>query len=247
MVKRLEIDALKIENALPMYEIIPSPGTENKDWSEIETKIESVKPFTKTIHIDVCDGKFAANTTFADPEPFKKFTKELPSGLRGQMVGDKGLVFEVHLMVEDPIKYLKPWVDAGFHRFIGQVEKMPDQEAFVAEAQLYGEVALAIDKQTPLDAIKVNLENLDALLVMTIQAGFSGQKFEEQLLQKVKDARAKHEYLPIEVDGGINDETIEIAVESGANRFVATSFLFGFGTPEEQYKLLEEKLGRLHV
>lgn len=230
-----------------MFEIIPSPGTENKDWSEIEKKIESVRSFAKTIHIDICDGKFAANTTFADPEPFKKFTKELPSGLRGQMVGEKGLVFEVHLMVEDPIKYLKAWADAGFHRFIGHIEKMPDQEEFVAQAQLLGEVGLALDKQTPLDAIKVNLEDLDALLVMDIQAGFSGQKFEEKLLDKVKEARAKHEYLSIEVDGGINDETIEIAAAAGANRFVATSFLFGAETPEEQYKLLQEKLKMLTI
>lgn len=228
-----------------MFEIIPSPGTENRDWLEIEKKIASVKPFAKTIHIDVCDGKFASNTTFADPEPFKKFTKELQSGLRGQMVGDRGLVFEVHLMVEDPIQYIKPWADAGFHRFIGQIEKMSDQEAFVAEAQLYGEVSLAIDKQTPFDAIKVNLEDLDALLVMTIQAGFSGQKFEEALLIKVKEARAKNEYLPIEVDGGINDETIEIAAAAGANRFVATSFLFGLETPETQFTLLQEKLHNL--
>lgn len=230
-----------------MYEIIPSPGTEDKEWTALEKKIDLVKPFVKTIHIDVIDGKFANNTTFADPEPFKKFTKELPSGLRGQMVGESGLVFEVHLMVEDPIQYLKPWSDAGFHRFIGQIEKMPNQEEFVAQAQLLGEVALAIDKQTPLDAIKVNLENLDALLVMTIQAGFSGQKFEEALLEKVKEARAKNEYLPIEVDGGINDETIQIAATAGANRFVATSFIYGFDTPDAQYKMLEEKLKELTV
>ncbi|MBA3724760.1 MAG: ribulose-phosphate 3-epimerase [Candidatus Levybacteria bacterium] len=228
-----------------MYEIIPSPGTEEKVWSEIEKKIISVKPFVKTIHVDVCDGKFAPNATFADPTLFKKFTKELPSGMRGQMVGDSGLVFEVHLMVEDPVQHLKPWADAGFHRFIGHIEKMPDQVAFVAQAQLLGEVALAIDKQTPLDAIKVNLESLDALLVMDIQAGFSGQRFEEQLLEKVKSARAMNEYLPIEVDGGINDETIAIAASAGANRFVVTSFLFNLDTPESQYKLLQEKLQNL--
>lgn len=230
-----------------MYEIIPSPGTEDKEWALIEKKIASVNPFVKTIHIDVCDGKFAANTTFVTPEPFKELTKAFSSGLRGQMVGEKGLVFEVHLMVEDPIRYLEPWAAAGFHRFIGQIEKMPDQEEFVAQAQLHGEVALAIDKQTPLDAIKVNLEDLDALLVMTIQAGFSGQKFEEQLLEKVKQARSKNEYLPIEVDGGINDETIQIAASAGANRFVATSFLFGLNTPETQYKLLQQKLQELSV
>src|SRR6266571_2872108 len=147
-----------------MLEIIPSPGTENKEWQEIEKKIELVKPFVKTIHIDVCDGKFASNTTFADPTPFETYTKTLPSGQRGQFVGQKGLVFEVHLMVEDPIKHLKKWADAGFHRFIGHIEKMPSQEEFVAEAQLYGEVALAIDKNTSVDEIKVSLSDLDALL-----------------------------------------------------------------------------------
>ncbi|HVA96792.1 MAG TPA: hypothetical protein VND99_04005 [Candidatus Acidoferrales bacterium] len=228
-----------------MFEIIPSPGTENKDFSEIEKKIELVKPFVKTIHIDVCDGKFAGNTTYADPVPFEKYTKVLPSGERGQLIGEKGLVFEVHLMVEDPIKHLKAWADAGFHRFIGHIEKMPDQEAFVAQAQLYGEVALALDKQSSVDAIKVPFADLDALLVMTIQAGFSGQSFEEALLEKVKKVREGNPDLPIEVDGGINDETIAIAAETGANRFVATSFLFSLETPEQQYKLLEQKLQEL--
>ncbi len=230
-----------------MYEIIPSPGTENKDFSEIEKKIELVKPFVKTIHIDVIDGKFANNTTFADPAPFVKYTKILPSGKRGQLIGEEGLVFEVHSMVEDPIKHIKTWANAGFQRFIGHIEKMPSQEAFVAEAQLYGEVALAIDKQTPVDAIKVPFADLDALLVMTIQAGFSGQTFEEALLEKVKKIRVGNPDLPIEVDGGLNDETIAVAAESGANRFVATSFLFNLQTPEAQYQLLEQKLQELSL
>ena len=231
-----------------MYEIVPSPGTENKDFSEIEKKIETVKPFVKTIHIDVIDGKYANNTTFSDPTPFMKYTKELPSGLRGQEVNDAGLVFEVHLMVEDPLSHIKKWADAGFQRFIGQIEKMPDQEAFVAEAQLYGEVVLALDKQSSVDALKVSLDDLDAVLVMTIQAGFSGQQFEEQLLEKVKKIREMNEYLAIEVDGGTNDETIQLAAAAGANRFVATSFLFNqTETPEEQLKLLEKKLHELTI
>jgi ribulose-phosphate 3-epimerase len=225
-----------------MYEIICSPGTENKNWQDFEKKIESVKPFMKTIHVDVCDGIFANNITYADPEPFRQYTKILPSGQRGQELGEKGLIFEVHLMVEDPIQHIKPWADAGFHRFIGQIEKMPNQAEFVAEAQLFGEVALALDKQSPVEALHVPFSDLDAILVMTIQAGFSGQKFEETLLEKVKKIRARNEYLPIEVDGGINDETIEAAAAAGANRFVATSFLFNLDTPEAQYKLLEQKL-----
>ena len=102
------------------------------------------------------------------------------------------------------------------------------------------------DRQSTLDAIKVPLDDLDAVLVMTIQAGFSGQTFEESLLQKVKTLREKNEFLPIEVDGGINDETIALAAAAGANRFVATSYLFNqTETPEEQFKLLEKKLQEL--
>ena len=228
-----------------MFEIIPSPGTENKDFSEIEKKIELVKPFVKTIHIDVCDGKFANNTTFADPDAFTEYIRQMATERSGWVTEDKGILFEVHLMVEEPITYIKKWAAAGFTRFIGHIEKMSSQEEFVAEAQLYGEVALALDKQSQVDAIKVSLNDLDALLVMTIQAGFSGQSFEEALLEKVKKVRLQMPDLPIEVDGGINDETIQVAAAAGANRYVATSFLFGLETPEKQYKLLEQKLQEL--
>ncbi len=225
-----------------MLEIIPAPGTENKNWQEIEKKIELAKPFARTIHIDVTDGIYVAGNTHTDPAPFKKYTKELSAGERGQMVGDSGLLFEVHLMVDNPIKYLKPFSDAGFQRFIAHIEKMPDQEEFLAEAQLLGEVGFALDKQTPPDAIKVPLDDLDSLLVMTIQAGYSGQKFIEPLLEKVKNIRAQNEYIPIEVDGGINDETITVAAAAGASRFVVTSALFGAEPFEKQFALLTEKL-----
>jgi ribulose-phosphate 3-epimerase len=226
-----------------MYDIIPSPGTENKTFEEIEKKIALVRAFAQTIHIDICDGKFATNTTFSDPEPFKNFTKQLPEDEGGWETGEKGLFFEVHLMVEDPIKEIKKWADAGFRRFIGQIEKMPSQEEFVAEAQLYGEVGLAVDGSTPLDAVKVNYDDLDVVLFYTGEkAGFSGGTLKEDRLEKVKALRKIEEYLQIEVDGGINDETIAIAYEAGVTRFVTTGFLFGLNSPEEQYKLLEQKL-----
>ncbi len=229
-----------------MFEIIPSPGTDNKEFEEIEKKISQVRPFVRTIHIDVCDGKFAPNTTFSDPEPFKKLTKDLPEDEAGWSTGEKGLYFEVHLMVEDPIQHLKKWADAGFRRFIGQIEKMPSQEEFVAEAQMFGEVGLAIDGPTPLDTVKISYEDVDVMLFYTgDKAGFSGKSFQEDRLDKVKALREINEYLPIEVDGGINDETIEIAAAAGVTRFVTTGFLFGLNSPEEQYKLLEQKLNEL--
>jgi len=229
-----------------MYEIIPSPGTENKEFSEIEKKIRAVQSVAKTIHIDVCDGKFAPNTTFADPEPFKKFTTKLPGDEGGWETGEKGLFFEIHLMVEDPIAHIKKWADAGFRRFIGQVEKMPSQEEFIAEAQMYGEAGLAVDGPTPLDAVTVPYDDLDVVLFYTAdKAGFSGAKFQEDRLEKVKELRKLEEYLAIEVDGGINDETIAIAAEAGVTRFVSTGFLYSLETPEKQFKLLEQKLQEL--
>ncbi len=210
-----------------MHEIIPSPGTFIKDAKEWEEKIELVRPFAKTIHVDIVDGIFAPNTTIAEPEWFTKFSKDF--------------ILEVHLMTDEPVNHLKKWADAGFQRFIGQIEKMSDQAEFVAQAQLLGEAVLALDKQSPVDAITVSVEDLDGLLVMAIQAGLSGQKFEEPLLEKVKQLRAKTQ-LPIEVDGGINDQTIEIAAAAGVNRFVVTSFLYNMGTPEKQLQILQERL-----
>ena len=206
------------------YRIIP--GILEKDWPSIERKIQQVLPFAKAIHIDLIDGKFAPNTTFLDPAPFKKYTNDIP--------------FELHLMVDEPINYLDSWADAGFRRFIGHIEKMSDQVEFVAKAQLLGEVGLGVDQDSQLDRVEVPFSDLDVLLFMTIKAGFSGQEFVEKNLDKIKTAREKS-FIPIEADGGINDQTILRVKESGADRFVATSFIFK-ETPQEQYTILHDKI-----
>lgn len=162
---------------------------------------------------------------FFDPSPFVKYSKDF--------------LFEVHMMVEDPIKYLKPFADAGFNRFIGHVEKMPDQTEFVAQAQLLGEVALGIDAETPVEAIKVSFDDLDSILVMTVKAGFSGQSFMKDNLEKVKKL-AGLTTIPIEIDGGVDAATVKLGCTAGVRRFVATSFLFGGESAQQQYQLLKE-------
>ncbi len=209
-----------------MYEIIP--GILEKEWSEIERKINLVKPFAKTVHIDVIDGKFAPNATFLDPKRSQKYTRDL--------------FFEVHLMVEDPIQYLKPFADAGFKRFLGHIEKMSDQAEFVAQGQLFGEVGLAIDGPTDLSAIKIPYEDLDCVLIMTIKAGESGQEFNSEYLKKVEILRSAQHYMNIEIDGGINDQTIIEAKNAGATRFISTSFIFSGQDPQGQYDLLRSKV-----
>ncbi len=201
-----------------MHEVLP--GINEQDWSEIERKIESVKSFAKKIHIDAIDGIFAPRKTFLDPTPFKKYTQDM--------------LFEVHLMVEEPESYLEAWSKAGFRRFIGHIEKMSDQASFVARAENVGKVGLAIDGKTSLDQIKVNYQDLDTVLIMTINAGFSGQEFIPKHLEKVKEL-SEQDLFPIEIDGGINAQTIKQGLQAGASRFVSTSFLFGGENPEARY------------
>lgn len=199
------------------------PGILEDSWEEIEKKIEIVKTFTNKIHIDLIDGKFAPHTTFMDPAPFKKYSKEIE--------------FELHMMVEEPINYLKSWADAGFVRFIGQIEKMSDQAEFVAKGELLGEVGLAIDSLTSVDRIEVPIDDLDIILFMTVKAGESGQEFAEENLKKIENI--KNTFIPIEVDGGINSDTIIKAKNAGASRFVVTSFIFE-GNPKENYEKLQK-------
>lgn len=210
------------------YEIIP--GILEQEWEKIEKKILQVKPFAKTLHVDIIDGIFAPNTTFLDPEPFKKYSQEF--------------LLELHMMVEEPIDYLDRFAAAGFRRFLGHIEMMSDQAAFVTKAGEYGEVGLALDGPTAVESITVPLIDLDCMLCYTSdKVGFSGPPFMESRLEKVSSIRAQTgDIFPLEVDGGVTDETIIIAKNAGATRFVSTSFLFNRGDILTQYQLLNSAL-----
>lgn len=208
-----------------VHEVIPSPGTEDKDWNAIEKKLDSLKGIAKTIHIDILDGKFANNTTLMDPAPYKKFEKDF--------------TMEVHLMVDNPIQYLKPFAEAGFKRFIGHIEKMPDINEFIAEGQLLGEVGLGFDVGTGLEILdQINIDDIGCVTIMTVKAGFSGQQFMESQLEQVKKLHARS-LIPIEVDGGVKDTNILFAKHAGAVRFVATSAIWSAEHPITAFKKLQ--------
>lgn len=209
------------------------PGILEKDWTEIEKKINIIRTFSDRIHVDFVDGKLFPNLTFLDPAPFAKYAGEL--------------YLEAHLMVEEPINYLERFSIAGFKKFIGHIEKMSSQEEFVAKGELLGEVGLALDLPTPIESIKIPLDDLDFVLLMTIHAGFSGQEFVQSSLAKIKDLRSKtlqqvQGKLPIEVDGGINDQTLVVCKEAGANIFVSTSYISSSEKPSDQYEKLQKIL-----
>lgn len=214
----------RIRNPLHL-EIVPSPGTQIQDWETMREKLQLIKPFVESVHLDFLDGKFVDNVDFMDPAPFAEFSKDI--------------ILEAHFMTDNPIQYLKPFADAGFRRFVGQVEKMPDIEEFVAQGQLLGEVGLAIDGPTSLESLTIPLDDLDVVLFYTGErAGFSGASMLPDRLEKVKALRAKDPFIAIEIDGGVNDINIVMAKEAGVTRFVSTGFIFN-GKPGENYKKLK--------
>ncbi len=198
------------------------PAILETSWEEIEKKLLICKEFAKEIHIDFIDGKFSPNLSFLETEPFKKYSEQF--------------LLEAHLMVEEPISYLDKLSGSGFKRFIGHIEKMSDQVEFVSKAQELGWVGLALDLSTDLSEIKVSLEDLDRILLMSVKAGESGQVFDQSALEKIKELRAKS-LIDIEVDGGIDLNTLKLASQAGANSFCVNSFLFK-DHPKTQYDLL---------
>ncbi len=199
------------------------PAILEKNWEEIEKKLVICREFAKSVHIDFIDGKFVNNTTFLEFEPFKKYSDYF--------------FLEAHLMVEEPVNYLESLSNAGFKRFLGHVEKMEDQVEFVAKGEQLGAVGLSLDLSTPVSSIKVSLDDLDQILLMSVPAGKSGQQFDNRVLSKIKELNDRG-FTNIEMDGGINDKTLPLAKKAGASMFCVTSFLFK-ENPHEQFRLLQ--------
>lgn len=207
-----------------MYQVIP--GILETEWSEIEEKLQQIKTFTNTVHVDIIDGKFVENKTFLDPEPFRAYSKDL--------------FLELHMMVEEPINLLPEWGNAGFKRFLGHIEHMHSQSEFITEAKKYGEVGLALDGPTHINHIKVPFEQLDSLLIYTSnKVGFAGPPMMDDRLDKIRHLK-KLTNIPIEADGGVNDKTILKAKAAGATRFVSTSCIWNASNPSHQYHNLKD-------
>ena len=205
-------------------EIIPAILEE--DFSEIEKKLKTYSNLSKTVHIDFIDGVFAENKTFLTPAPFLSFANIFN--------------LEAHLMVSEPIKYLDPLAGVGFKRFLGHIEKMADQEEFVAKGQLLGEVGLALDIDTKVSSITVPFEDLDEIFLMSIKAGASGREFDPRVVEKIEEISQKT-FIPVAVDGGINSDTIRLVAAAGAEKFCVNSFLW-LADPKVQYSNLLKAL-----
>lgn len=192
-----------------------APSILSADLSRLNEEVASIEPYADWLQIDVMDGRFVPNTTFP-VEVVRTIQTSLP--------------LDVHLMVEDPAQYVKDFLplhpkNITFHA--EAVRKTDDRRALMQAIRSRGSTAgIAINPPTPLSAVDDVLGEVDLLLVMSVNPGFGGQAFIEDVLEKVKTAREKFPSLMIQMDGGIDAATAPLCIRAGANNLVAGSSIF---------------------
>jgi len=194
-----------------------SPSILSADFSDLERSIEDVKS-TEWLHLDVMDGHFVPNLTFG------------PCVI--DSIRDKSEhVFDTHLMISNPGGYIDDFVDAGSDIITFHVEAVDDTQNLIEDIKgRETKVGLSLKPGTEFETIEEFLPDIDLILIMTVEPGFSGQEFMEGVLPKIKNARKavdeKDYDIDIAVDGGISPKTAGKVVDNGANVLVSGSSVF---------------------
>mmetsp|Transcript_44558 Transcript_44558/g.67173 ORF Transcript_44558/g.67173 Transcript_44558/m.67173 type:complete len:232 (-) Transcript_44558:275-970(-) len=171
------------------------------------------------LHMDIMDGHFVPNLSFGPP---------VIACLRD---AQKEAFIDCHLMVTKPMDWVEPMAKAGASSLTFHIEsEMPEggMKTLIAATKEKGMgVGLVIKPKTPAEAIFEYADDIDLVLIMTVEPGFSGQKFMPEMMSKVETLRQKYPKLNIQVDGGLGPSTIDEASKAGANVIVAASAIFG--------------------
>jgi ribulose-phosphate 3-epimerase len=170
-------------------------------------------------HMDIMDGHFVPNLTFGPPV-IACLRKALPHSF-----------IDCHLMVTEPAKWIRPLQDAGASQMTFHLEsELPSNDANVMIQMIRDagmKVGIVIKPNTPVETLYPYIELIDLVLIMTVEPGFSGQKYMPEMMSKVRHVRERYPMVNIQVDGGLSPETIDDAASAGANVIVAASAIFG--------------------
>ena len=213
-----------------------APSILSADFSRLGEEIKAVeKAGADLIHVDVMDGHYVPNITIGP-------------GVVSSLRKATGLPFDVHLMIEDPDRYIDAFVDAGSNIITVHAEAVIHLHRTVHYIKGKGvKVGVSLNPSTPLACVEEILPDIDLLLIMTVNPGFGGQKFISGMLPKIRKARELAQtrglQMAIEVDGGVTAENIGTLAEAGADIFVAGAAIFGSPSYSDTINRMKAILG----
>lgn len=203
-----------------------APSLLAADFANLQSEVKQMADAgANYLHLDVMDGAFVPNISFGAP-------------VIGAIRPHSNLIFDVHLMINDPIRYIDDFVKAGADIITVHLESCQNLDAVIADIKRREmRCGVAISPTTPVERLLPYLSKIDMALIMTVVPGFGGQALIPETLDKVRTVRRYAQNmglkLDIEVDGGIKTENVHLVTESGANIIVAGSSIFGAKKPRE--------------
>ncbi len=222
----------RVTNYYPTMSVILAPSILSADLANLQSEIEMINDSNADwIHFDVMDGVFVPNISFGMPvcEAVNKYAKK---------------PIDVHLMIENPDKYLKDFQKAGAHNITVHYEACVHLHRTIQQIKDLGcKASVAINPHTPVHLLEDILQDLDMILVMSVNPGYSGQSFITHTYQKVSALKAliqqKGAKTLIEVDGGVNNKNAPELLKAGTDVLVSASYIFGASDPKATIQQLK--------
>ena len=212
--------------------MLVAPSILSADFGKMAEAVENVKAWgADWVHCDVMDGVYVPNITFGMPmvKALRKYSD---------------MVLDVHLMITKPEKYVGQFCDAGADIVTFHPEASDDVQGALDTIKAKGKkCGLVINADQPFDIVDGYLDQIDLLLIMTVQAGFGGQSFKEECVEKARrgaELREKYGYkYDIEIDGGVSPKNVQLLKDAGANVVVAGNAVFKSDNPAETVRLMQ--------